>query len=87
MNSRNRIAAVMVVTLFSSPLMAAETGCEKSGAPQEIMAKVVKVDMSKHQLTLQDSNGTTHVMDANDETLKRYKPGDSLTAKLRCPDK
>lgn len=78
---------MLVTALFSGSLMAAETGCEKPGAPQEITAKVVKVDMDKHQLTLQDSNGTTHVMNANDETLKRYKPGDSLTAKLRCPDK
>jgi hypothetical protein len=87
MNTTNKIAVMLVTALFSSSLMAAESGCEKPGAPQEITAKVVKVDMDKHQLTLQDSNGTTHVMNANDETLKRYKPGDSLTAKLRCPDK
>jgi hypothetical protein len=87
MNTTNKIAVMLVTALFSGSLMAAETGCEKPGAPQEITAKVVKVDMDKHQLTLQDSNGTTHVMNANDETLKRYKPGDSLTAKLRCPDK
>lgn len=87
MNSGNKIAAMMIVALFASPTIAAETGCEKPGAPQEITAKVVKVDMEKHQLTLQDTKGTTHVMNADDETLKRYKPGDSLTAKLRCPDK
>ena len=87
MNTTNKIAVMLVTALCSGSLMAAETGCEKPGAPQEITAKVVKVDMDKHQLTLQDSNGTTHVMNANDETLKRYKPGDSLTAKLRCPDK
>lgn len=87
MKNRNQIAVVLVATLFSGPLLAAEAGCEKPGAPQEIMAKVVKVDMTKHEITLQDSKGTTHVMNADDDTLKRYKPGDSLTAKLRCPDK
>ncbi len=87
MNTGNQIAVVLVAALFASPLMAAEPGCEKPGAPQEIMAKVVKVDMTKHEITLQDSKGTTHVMNADDDTLKRYKPGDNLTAKLRCPDK
>lgn len=86
MNTRNKIAVIMFTALFASPLMAAETGCDKPGAPQEITAKVVKVDMDKHEITLQDSKGTTHVMNADDETLKRYKPGDSLTATLRCPN-
>lgn len=84
MNTGNYIGMLLAAVLFSSPLMAAETGCEKTGTPQEITAKVVKVDMTKHEITLQDSKGTTHVMNADDETLKRYKPGDSLTATLRC---
>lgn len=85
MNTRNQIAVVLVAALFTSPLMAAETGCDKPGTPQEITAKVVKVDMAKHEITLQDSKGSTIVMNADEETIKRYKPGDSLTATLRCP--
>lgn len=84
MNTGNCIAVLLAAALYSSPLMAAETGCEKAGAPQEITAKVVKVDMAKHEITLQDNQGKTHVMNTDDETLKRYKPGDSLTATLRC---
>ena len=84
MNTRNCIAVLLAAVLFASPVMAADTACDKPGTPQEITAKVVKVDMAKHEITLQDSQGTTHVMNADDETLKRYKPGDSLTATLRC---
>lgn len=85
MNTRNQIAVLLVAALFSSPLMAVETGCDKPGTPQEITAKVVKIDAAKHEITLQDSKGSTIVMNADDETIKRYKPGDSLTATLRCP--
>jgi hypothetical protein len=86
MKTGNYIAVLMTAFLFNTPLVAADSSCEKPGTPQEIVAKVVKVDMARKELTLQDSNGATHVMNADEDTLKRYKPGDSLTATLRCPN-
>lgn len=86
MKTGSYIAVLMTAFLYTTPLLAADSNCEKPGTPQEIVAKVVKVDMASKELTLQDSKGNTHVMNANEETLKRYKPGDSLTAMLRCPN-
>ncbi len=85
MKTGKYIAVLMAAFLFNTPLLAADGNCEKPGTPQEIVAKVVKVDLASKELTLQDSKGSTIVMNADEETLKRYKPGDSLTATLRCP--
>lgn len=86
MKTGNYIAVLMTAFFYTTPLLAADSNCEKPGTPQEIVAKVVKVDMARKELTLQDSKGNTHVMNADEDTLKRYKPGDSLTATLRCPN-
>ena len=85
--SKYIVPLIAVAAFMSSPVIAAEMagGCEKPGAPQEINGKVTKVDTAKQEITLQDSNGTTHVMKASEETLKKYKAGDSLKATLRCP--
>jgi hypothetical protein len=85
MKTGNCIAVLMTAFLFTTPLLAADNNCEQPGTPQEISAKVMKVDMTRMELTLQDSKGATIVMSANEETLKRYKPGDNITATLRCP--
>ena len=85
MNINKYLVPVVAMTLFmSSTVFSAEGGCGKPGTPQEIDGKVMKVDSAKQEITLQDSNGTTHVMKAADETLKEYKAGDSIKATLRC---
>ena len=86
MTTGNDIAVLMTAFLYTTPLLAADTNCEKPGTPQELVTKVVKVDMTSMELTLQDSKGNTVVMKADEDTLKRYKPGDSITATLRCPN-
>lgn len=85
--SKYIVPLIAVAAFMSSPVIAAEmqSGCEKPGAPQEINATVMKVDAVKQELTLKDSNGTTHVMKASEEAIKKYKAGDSLKATLRCP--
>ena len=85
--SKYIVPLIAAAAFMSSPVIAAEmqSGCEKPGAPQEINGKVMKVDAAKQEITLQDSSGTTHVMKASEETLKKYKAGDSLKATLRCP--
>ena len=88
MNISKYIVPLIAAAAFTnSPVIAAEmqSGCEKPGAPQEINATVMKVDAVKQELTLKDSNGTTHVMKASEEAIKKYKAGDSLKATLRCP--
>ena len=86
MKTGNYIAVLMTAFLYTTPLLAADSNCEKPGTPQELVAKVMKVDMTSMELTLQDSKGNTVVMKADEDTLKRYKPGDSITATLRCPN-
>lgn len=85
MRTRNYIAVLTIALLYATPLLAADNNCEKPDTPKEIAAKVLKVDMERKELTLQDGKGATVVMKADEDTLKRYKPGDSLTATLRCP--
>lgn len=58
--------------------------CAKAGTPQQIEGKVVKVDPAQEKITVQGSDGTTHVMQASKDTIKDYKPGDKIKAKLRC---
>jgi hypothetical protein len=85
--SKYIVPLIAAAAFMSSPVIAAEmqSGCEKPGAPQEIDGKVMKVDMDQKQITIVDNKGTTHVMKASEETLKKYKPGDILKATLRCP--
>lgn len=61
-----------------------DSDCDKSGSPQQIEGKVMKVDPSSNKITVKGSDGTTHVFQASKETLKDYKEGDTLKAKLRC---
>jgi Cu/Ag efflux protein CusF len=55
----------------------------KPGTPQKIDGKVVKVDPNAGKITVQDSSGATHEFEATQNTLKEYKVGDSIKAKLR----
>ena len=84
-NCKYLVPLAVMAMFMSAPLFAAEGDCAKPGAPAQIDAKVIKVDSVIQEITLQDSNGTTHVMKAAAETLQEYKPGDSIKATLRCP--
>jgi len=89
MNStKSFIAATLaVLALSSGSLVFADdkaSDCGKAGNPEQIEGKVVKVDASSNKITVKGSDGTTHVFQASKETLKDYKEGDTLKAKLRC---
>lgn len=58
--------------------------CSKAGSPQQLEGTVTKIDASSNKITVKGSDGTTHVFQASAETLKDYKVGDTLKAKLRC---
>ncbi len=88
MNLHKLIAAVWVgasLSLGSAALAADQPGCDgKAGTPQQIEGKVVKIDTASNNITIKGSDGTTHVFQASPETLKDYKEGDTIKAKLRC---
>lgn len=86
MNTHNHSIALLAMLLcFASPgVVAEDKQCDKPGVPQMIQAEVVKIDVAGEKITLRDTNGTTHVLQASKETLSDYKVGDSIKAKLRC---
>ena len=63
--------------------------CGKAGAPENVEGQVVKVDVDQGNLTVRETDGTTHVFQASKETVQDFKVGDQIKAKLRsapnCP--
>ena len=88
MNISKYMVTLIALAAFTSIPASADdkksSDCAKPGTPQELSGKVTAVDMAQQQITFQDSSGTTHVMKAAPDTLKGYKPGDTITATLRC---
>lgn len=58
--------------------------CEKAGSPSQLEGRVVKVDIERGKISIQEANGTIHEFEASKETLEEYKAGDTIKAKLRC---
>jgi hypothetical protein len=66
---------------------AAPAGCNKAGTPEKLEGQVVKVDPDQGKVTMRGSDGVTHELQADKETLQKYKVGDRIEAKLRsAPD-
>lgn len=57
--------------------------CRGANAPDMLEGEVTHVDMGQGKLTLRARDGTTHEFEASQETLKDYKVGDPIKAKLR----
>jgi hypothetical protein len=55
----------------------------KASAPQKVEGQVVRVDHTTNKVTVRDKSGTTHEFQANQETTKDMKPGDTIEARLR----
>jgi hypothetical protein len=55
----------------------------KTAAPQKVEGQVVRVDHTTNKVTVRDKSGVTHEFQANQETTKDMKPGDTIEAKLR----
>lgn len=55
--------------------------CSKT--PATISGKVTKVDEAQKKITMQEASGVTHEFQASPESLKAYKVGDQIQAKLR----
>ena len=57
--------------------------CSAANAPDMLEGEVTHVDMGQGKLTLRARDGTMHEFQASQETLKDYKVGDPIKAKLR----
>ena len=75
-------AALMMASSIASA--GESTGCKKDGTPEKIDGRITAVDTSQAKVTVQSSDGKTHVFQAAQETLSKYKVGDTLKMSLRC---
>jgi hypothetical protein len=55
----------------------------KASAPEKVEGQVVRVDHATNKVTVRDKSGATHEFQANKETTKDMKPGDTIEARLR----
>lgn len=55
----------------------------KAGAPEMVEGQVLRVDAKTNRITVRDKSGTTHEFQANAETTKDLKAGDTIEARLR----
>lgn len=62
-----------------------KTGCEamKAGAPQKVEGQVVSVDANQGKVTVKTSDGKTQDFQASPETIRDFKVGDKIEARLR----
>ena len=63
----------------------AKSGCEamKAGAPQKVEGQVVSVDASQGKVTVKSADGKTQEFQASPETIRDFKVGDRIEARLR----
>lgn len=57
----------------------------KVASPEMIEGQVTKVDAARGRMTIRANDGTVHEFDASAETLRGYKTGDPIKARLRAP--
>ena len=60
-------------------------GCDaaKAGAPQKVEGQVVSVDPGQNKVTVRTSDGKTQDFQASPETIRDFKVGDKIEARLR----
>jgi hypothetical protein len=62
-----------------------KTGCEamKAGAPQKVEGQVVQVNPNQGKVTVRTPDGKTQDFQASPETIRDFKVGDTIEARLR----
>jgi hypothetical protein len=73
----------VAITLLSAGLAFGQQPKADCKAPDKVEGQVVRVDQKTNKVTIRDKSGTTHEFQANQETTKDLKPGDTIEAKLR----
>ena len=77
-------AATSIVVLTGTVLAQEKpAGCVQPGTPEKMEGQVVQIDPAQGKVTVRESNGQTHDFRASEETLRSYKVGDRIEAKLR----
>jgi hypothetical protein len=63
----------------------AKPGCDaaKAGAPQKVEGQVTNVDPKGNRVTVRTNDGKTHEFQASPETVRDFKVGDRIEARLR----
>jgi hypothetical protein len=86
--------AVMLMMLTGTAWGQDKPACDSNGkikTPELVEGRVSVVDRSQGKLTVRDSVGKEYEFRASNETLKDYKVGDPIKAKLseapKCPEK
>jgi hypothetical protein len=85
---RPRLLAIFVacMTVLVIGIVLAQdkpAGCVQAGAPEKVEGEIVRIDPDQGTMKLRDANGATHDFRASADTLRSYKVGDRLEAKLR----
>lgn len=86
MNATKFYIAITAALMMASSMVFAgdSSGCKKDGTPEKIDGRITAVDTAQGKVTVQSSDGKTHVFQAAQETLKAYKVGDTIKMSLRC---
>ena len=83
---RNMIAVVVAIAVLWSGAALAQTKppeCDPSRVPPKVEGQVVKVDGANGLVTVRADDGTTHEFQVAKKTLKEFKAGDRVEARLR----
>ena len=83
------LAAACLVTLVWAGAASAQSNrdaCDaaKTGSPQKVEGKVVRVDQAAGKVAVTEASGKTHEFQASKETLQDLKVGDTIEARLRA---
>ena len=62
---------------------AAQAADCKAATPDKVEGQVLRVDHEEQPVTMRDKSGITHEFQANAETTKDLKAGDTIEARLR----
>jgi hypothetical protein len=73
----------VAITLLSGGLAFGQQPKADCKTPEKVEGQVVRVDQKTNKVTIRDKSGTTHEFQANQETTKDLKAGDTIEAKLR----
>lgn len=87
---KNRTLLMAATLMLSGAVFGQETPMGGAAAgdaktPDVIEGEVTQVDTSQGRIRLRARDGTMHEFQASEETLKQYKAGDPIKAKLRKP--
>lgn len=79
------IFAACMTVLVTGIVLAQDkpAGCVQAGASEKVEGQIVQIDPDRGQVKLRDANGATHDFQASAETLRSYRVGDRIEAKLR----